>query len=245
MRLQSTLAAAGWVLVAASATVLGTALFFESSVKSALEGAVPAGVLLALAGHLFTQSKTISDAAEKRSEFNLEAFVKAFDHAQALLSDGNNDRAKWIEAARSLAHGEELARAVTVQEHLRVLELERLKYRGVFHQVLASKPATFFYGTPPLYPTLDEAAKASSAGEKKDGRHSVSVIRELDEPSIRMVWLAASWPKDYIDPKGARFAPQELGPIMLLFPELHSFLEHRRNWATAAGVLHKRSENGR
>jgi hypothetical protein len=170
MNSRSLLVTLGWALIAGAVAVVGAGLFFESSVHKALESAVPAGVLLALAGHLFTQSKASIEAAEKRSAFNLEGFAKAFDHAQSLLSDGNNDRAKWIEAARSLAHGEELAKAVTVDEHKRVLELERLRYRGFFHQVLASQRATFFSGVPPLYPTLDEAAKVASASEERNGR---------------------------------------------------------------------------
>src|SRR5947209_8789958 len=122
----------GWLLVITSAVVLGAALFLESGIRNALEAAVPSGVLLALAGHLFTQSKAIADSAEKKSAFNLKGFRKAFDHAQSLLSNGNNDRATWIEAARSLAHGDVLAQGVTIAEHKRVLELERLKYRGFF-----------------------------------------------------------------------------------------------------------------
>src|SRR3989339_2128567 len=238
MNTRTVLNALGWLLTAASAIVLGAAFFFESSVNKALESAVPAGVLLALAGHLFTQSKSLADAAEKRSSFNLEGFTKAFYHAQSLLSDGNNDRAKWIEAARSLAHGEELAKAVLIDEHKRVLELERLKYRGHFHQLLVARPATFFYGVQPHYPTLDEAAKAASASRERNGRIEVNPACDLDEASIRMVWLAAGWPKDYDDPMGTRFKQEEIGPLMLLFPELHKFLEHKRTWSSAAGKLY-------
>ena len=245
MNTRSVLTALGWCLIVAAASVLGAALFFESSVSKALESALPAGVLIALAGHLFTQSKSLADAAEKRSLFNLEGFTKAFDHAQSLLSDGNNNRAKWIEAARSLAHGEELAKAVVVSEHKRVLELDRLKYRGSFHHILVENPATFFYGVPSLYTSLDEAAKAASAGHTKNGRTVVSTIHEIDEASIRMVWLAAGWPKDYVDPKGDRFQENELGMVMLLFPELHRFIEHKRTWASAAGKLFRRGENER
>ena len=241
MTFRSILAAMGWFLLLASALVLGKSLFFESTLRSALEGALPAGVLLALAGHLFTQSKSLADAEEKRSSFNLDGFRQATEHAYSLLVDRNNNRVKWIEAARSLAHGEELAKAVTVAEHERVLELERLKYRGLFSQLLDGQPATFFYGVPPLYPTLDEAAQASSAREQKSGRMIVSSSHELDEASIRMIWQATGWPKSYDDPLGTPFAPSDLGSVMMLFPELHRFLEHRRTWASAAGKLFPRA----
>ena len=244
MTTRSALAAFGWCFIIAAAAVLGAALFFESSVRKALESTLPAGVLIALAGHLFTQSKSLADAEEKRSLFNLEGFRKAFDHAQLLLSDGNNNRAKWIEAARTLAHGEELAKAVTVSEHKRVLELDRLKYRGQFHQLLVERNAMFFYGVPPLYPTLDEAATAASASRFENGRMVVSTVHDLDEASIRMVWLAAGWPKDYSDPMGVGFKDHELGPVMMFFPELHRFLEHKRLWVSAAGKLFRRGETG-
>jgi hypothetical protein len=123
-----------------------------------------------------------------------------------------------------------------------VLELERLKYRGLFSEILEDKPASFFYGVESvLYPSLDEAAKASTAGEQKNGRILVSSSHSLDEASIRMVWLAASWPKEYDDPLGTRFASTEMGPVMMLFPELHKFLEHQRTWSSAAGKLYPRN----
>lgn len=232
----------GWLLVAGAVAVLGGSFFVGASFYEALKNAVPTGVLLALSGHLFTQAKTITEAAEKRSLFNLEGFRKAFNHAQELLSDGNNDRAKWIEAARSLAHGAELAKAVSVDAHQRVLELERLKYRGFFHQILSSNTAEFFYGVPASYPNLDEAAKASSAPEMKNGRHQVSTLKELGEASIYLVWSAAQWPKDYDDPMHERFGADQEGNLLLLYPELQRFLDHKRSWATAAGSLYTRAQ---
>lgn len=233
----------GWILIATSALVLGAACFLESSISKALESALPAGILLALAGHLFTQSKSLSDAAEKRSLFNLEGFKNAFDHAQSLISDGNNDRAKWIEAARSLAHGEELAKAVTVDEHKLVLEVERLKYRGHFHQLLAERPSTFFYGVLPTYSTLDEAAKRSTAPETNGDRMTSSTVNELAEASIRAVWQAAQWPENYQDPLGEHFSDNDIGKMYLLFPNLHKHFEHRRKWHSASGKLYPRSQN--
>jgi hypothetical protein len=233
----------GWILVLGSVGVLARALFLESSLQAALgAAAVGAGVLLALAGNVFTQAKSISDAEEKRSLFNLDGFRLAFEHALSLLSDGNNDRATWIEAARSLAHGVELAKAVTVAEHRRVLDLERLKYRGSFHGILAGKSADFFYGVPPLYATLDEAAAASSRRPESNGRRVVASANELEEASVRAVWSAVAWPKDYADPLGERFHDSEVHQISFLFPELHRFLEHRRTWASVNGQLSRRNE---
>lgn len=234
----------GWLLMIGSLGVIARALFLESSLRTAFDSAaVPAGVLLALAGNVFTQAKSIAEAAEQRSLFNLDGFRLAFEHALSLLSDGNNDRPTWIEAARSLAHGEELAKSVTVEEHKRVLELERLKYRGSFHGVLAGKPADFFYGVPCSYATLDEAASASSRRPETSGRRVIAGANELDEPSVRAVWLAAAWPKDYDDPRGTRFNESEVRQISMLFPELHRFLEHHRTWISVNGKLSRRTGN--
>lgn len=233
----------GWLLMLGSLSVLARALFLESSLQAAFgTAAVGAGVLLALAGNIFTQAKSISDAEEKRSLFNLDGFRLAFEHALSLLSDGNNDRATWIEAARSLAHGDELAKSISVKEHRRVLDLERLKYRGSFHGILAGKPADFFYGVPPLFATLDEAAAASSRRPESSGRRVVASAGELGEASVRAVWNAAAWPKDYEDPLGEHFHDSEVRQISLLFPELHRFLDHRRTWASVNGQLSRRGE---
>ena len=86
------LAIAAWLLVAAACAALTGAFLAGANWSDGLSKAVPAGVLLALAGHLFTQSKTVLDDAEKRSLFNLEGFRKAFDHAKSLLQDGKQQQ---------------------------------------------------------------------------------------------------------------------------------------------------------
>ena len=237
MNLPRTLNAFGWLLTAASVIALLAALFLASSFFEAMTNAVPSGVLLALAGHLFTQAKNRQDIEEKRSQFNLDGMRLAFSHAKSLLEDGNNSRATWIEAARAIAHGLELARGVTGESHQRVLEVERLKYRGIFHQALASRQAAFFYGVPPIYATLDEAAAASTAPRDVAGRHVTSANDELDEPSIRMVWAAAQWPANYEEPMGTGFSAEEESKLMLLQPKLHAFIQHKRRWCSASGRL--------
>ena len=197
MNASALLAIVAWLMAAGSLTILLSPAFTGGGYGELLKNAVPAGVLLALAGHLFTQSKNLAEAAEKRSLFNLEGFSTAIRHAKSLLEDGNNDRAVWIEAARSLSQGEELARGVTLDTHRRVLELRRLEHRRFFHGVLTGKGPDFFYGVPRLYATLEEAAKASTASATVNGRHVVSQLLELDEPSIHAVWLAAGWPATY------------------------------------------------
>lgn len=233
-----------WLLVAAAAAVFIESLVSTSGVLEPLKkNAVPAGVLLALAGHLFTQARNATETAEKRSLFNLESCAKAFEYSISLLADGNNNRTKWIEAGRSLAHAEELASGVSVDAHLRVLELNRLKFRSSFYAVLTSQPATFFYGVPLLHSSLDEAAKASTAPEEKDGRITTSTLHELAEESIHAVWKASRWPANYEDPLGTRFSNEERGKLLLMFPALNAFFEHKSRWRSASGNLHPLDES--
>lgn len=228
----------GWLLLAAGAIGLFLSALIPSSTFAVItKGAVPAGVLIALAGHLFTQGRGAKESTEKRSQFYLDSCVKAYDEARSLLQDGNNDRATWIAAGRALVHAEQLASFVVVDVHLRVLELERLKYRGFFHDLLHDKPAAFFYGVTGDHPSLEEAAAASSAEEKRGDRTMVSAVRQLSDKSLYAVWKAAQWPEDYKDPLDRGFSPEEREGLHILFRGLHEFLEHKERWHTVAGKL--------
>ncbi|MBE0656864.1 MAG: hypothetical protein IH602_04185 [Bryobacteraceae bacterium] len=93
--------------------------------------------------------------------------------------------------------------------------------------------------------TLGWLLTAASANSERNGRIVVSSAHELDEASIRMVWLAAGWLKNYDDHMGTRFKEDEIGPLLMLFPELHKFLEHKRTWRSTAGRLVRRGEDER
>lgn len=113
----------GWLLIAAAAGMVVISFLVPPSVFAPLKSAaLPAAVLLALAGHLFTRARGAMDSAEKRSQFYLDSCVKAYEEARTLLLEGNNDRATWIAAGRALMHTKELSSKVTMDEHLRVLE---------------------------------------------------------------------------------------------------------------------------
>lgn len=230
----------GWLLAAAAVGILLLSPFVSAAAFDPLKNAVPAGVLVALAANLLTQAKNLADANEKRSLFHLESAIKAYEQAKTLIQDGNNDRAKWIEAGRCLGHAKSLAAGVVLDAHQRVLEFNRLKYRSFFHQLLETKPASFFYGTADPNLSLDDAAKASTAPEERNGRRVISTNKEIAEPSIRSVWEAAQWPDDYKDPLGTSFSETERGKLQLLFPALYQYLEHHQQWHSAAGQLHPR-----
>jgi hypothetical protein len=240
----------GWVLVGASVGLFLGALYFALWVPQvsvpALSAmvAVPGGVLLTLGGLLLTKSKESADSEEKRSLFYLDSCTKAYEEARSLLEDGNNDRATWIASARALKHARKLATEIRVDPHRRVLELQQLKYRRFFAELLRDKPAQFFYGTPDRSVPIDDAAAASSAREDRGGMIVTSTLKELSQASLKAVWEAAQWPNDYKDPlDGAEFSEEDQVHLMLFAPGLHAFLEHRRQYHSASGKLWPRRQN--
>lgn len=231
-----------WFLIASAVVVLFLGCVLPEWMLNALKNAVPAGLLVALAGNLFTQGKNAQDNTEKRSAFFLEASIKAYEQARLLLENSNNDRATWIEAARCLAHAKVLGDGITLDAHRRILELNRLKYRSFFHQVLTSRSATVFYGvTESDSLDLDNAARASTAPEEINGQVTTSTLKQLSEPSLKAIWEAAQWPESYKDPIDESFTDSELDKLIVLYPELHRHLEHRRRWHSASGHLFPRA----
>src|ERR1035438_6652724 len=91
---------------------------------------VPASLLLAFGGLFLNKSREVEDVEEKRSHFYLDSCVAAYQDAQRLLADNNNDRMTWIAAGRTLKHAQELAKEVTFRPYQRVLDLQRLQNSG-------------------------------------------------------------------------------------------------------------------
>jgi hypothetical protein len=231
----------GWILIAVAAGMIVISFWVPSSLFDPLKSALPAGILIALAGHLFTQARGARDSIEKRSQFYLESCVMAYEEARNLLLDGNNDRATWIAAGRALMHAKALSSRVTVDAHLRVLELHKLKYRRFFHEALSDKPASFFYGCRDGSISTDEAAALSTAREEHRGRDVTSSVRELSEKSLYAVWEAAQWPQEYQDPLEKGFSKEEQSRLLVLWPGLHEYLEHKERWHSASGKLFPRN----
>ena len=202
-----------------------------------LTSVVPAGLLLTLGGILLAKSREATDAQEKRSLFCLDSCVAAYEEARNLLVDGDNDRGRWIAAARALKHAQKLSKAVTVDAHLRALEVHHLKYRKFFYDILSPKSAAFFYGAQDPATPLDAAAAASTAREERAGRSVTSTVNALSEKSLHAVWEAAQWPDDNPDPLDAGFSPEEEGRLLVLFPGLYEYLEHTRRFTSASGRL--------
>lgn len=176
---------------------------------------------------------------ERRSLFNLKSSIEAYELARNLLANQINHRATWIQAGRLLGHARELGAGVTIEEHQRVLEFKRLEYRSFFSDLIEGKPAAYFYGVTD-YDTLDAAAAASSLPKTSDG-NNISDVRELNEPSLRAVWLAGQWPEPYIDPLHTKFSDLEKHSLQFQSEGMLEFLQHKEQWSSVGGVLHPRS----
>ena len=233
----------GWSFIAIAFFVVAYPILCTDIDFDPLINALPAGILIALGSQLLSQGKNIGDADEKRSLFYLESCVHAYEEASNLLQDGNNERAKWIAAGRALAHAKELAESVTEDNHLRVLELNRLKYRSIFHGAIFDKSASFFYGVQDPTISLDDAGRESTQREEIGGRTVTSTLKELSDKSLRAVWEAAQWPTDYKDPIADGFSKEEKGELTVLFRGLHEFLEHKERFSSASGQLHPRDKS--
>lgn len=221
----------GWALIILSTIVLFT------------EGAVAAGVLISLGGLLLNQAQAAKQSHDKLSMFYLDSCIKAYEEARRLLlDDGNNNRATWIAAGRSLMLAKELSNKIAIESHRTVLEVHQLKYRGAFHEALHDKTASFFYGVDPLLP-LEQAAKASTAGEQNyAGRVTVSTVHELSEKSLYAAWEAAQWPQGYKDLLNKEFSPEQRQSVVMFYPGLSAYLEHKSKYHSVGGVLKKREE---
>lgn len=201
----------------------------------------PSVSVLAFIGLLYSIEVTIkkftSENDDKQSRFYFDYCVLAYEEARKLLSNENNDRPTWIAAGRSLEHAKKLSELITVDSHLRALEISKLKYRTFFHSVLADKPAAFFYGSADNAISTEEAAKQSTAPEHRYGRHVTSTVKELSAKSIRAVWEAAQFPEGYEDPLNKNFSKEEIEQLLVLYPGLHEYFEYHERFQSASGKL--------
>lgn len=184
------------------------------------------------------ESERHDELEERRSLFNLKSSIEAYELARDLLANQINHRATWIQAGRLLGHAKELGSGVTIQEHQRVLEFKRLEYRSFFSDLIKGKSAAYFYGVTD-YGTLADAAAASSLPEASDG-NNITDVRELTEPSLRAVWLAAQWPDPYIDPLHTKFSDLEKHSLQFQAEGMLEFLQHREQWLSFGGALKPR-----
>ena len=226
----------GWVAVVATFVVFSNQGWSRILPTRTVDIAA-AGILLALAGHLFAQARDVAETREKSSLFYLESCVKAYEEARRLLDDENNDRKAWIGAGRALGHAKELSKGVTQVAHIRVLELHRLKYRSFFDGCLRGKTAAFFYGAKDPSVSTAEAAASSTAPERRGEVYASTTVKALSRESLRAVWEAAQWPEPFEDPLNTNFSKVEQSRLVVLYPGLHDFLNFEEQNRSASGKI--------
>lgn len=64
-----------------------------------------------------------------------------------------------------------------------------------------------------------------------------STVHELSAKSIRAVWEAARFPKEYEDPLDKKFSKEEIGQLIVLYPGLHEYFEFHERFSSSSGKL--------
>jgi len=194
-----------------------------------------AAVSAALAAILVTLGDRGRDKDYTRSLFYLEKSTDGFEKAFCKIKDGNNIRTSWIAAARILDRTMRVSKKITDQDHKDIFEIEMLFRRSMFLDLL-DKPAPFFYGAKDTTISLDDAAAQSSAPE---GRW-ISTVHAIPESAIATILNVASFPKDYVEEIDYDISDEDIR--RLPFDGLVDYLEHRKEFRSAEGKLHRRKD---
>ena len=112
----------GWLFFLAAFGSL--ILYFQSK----LSNVIPAATFSALFGVFLNEPSKVADKQTQHSKFFLEQSLAGFEHTINLLSDKNNNRRKWISAARILQQSLELSKRITENEHKSILQMEMDRY---------------------------------------------------------------------------------------------------------------------
>lgn len=187
--------------------------------------------IVALCGLFYQMHNNEKQRKYDKSAFSQTSAGNAMEEAYKLLNDGNNDRVKWITAARALKREDSMAEDVTEKVHQAVLDVQRDLYRGLFNEILGydnpQKGGAFFYGAPDNIQNIDDAAQYST--QKQDGRPR---ILNLDERSLKIIWDFAQFPKEDKDlvSDSERFSDVELNKKVndIIWPGLFKYLIHKK-----------------
>ncbi|MGD9873385.1 MAG: hypothetical protein AB7T27_03855 [Kiritimatiellia bacterium] len=190
-----------------------------------------AAVFAALAAMLVALGDRDKDKDYARSLFYLEKTIDGFEKAFSKIGDGNNLRTNWVAAARILERTKRIGEKITVQDHKDIFEIEMDYRRGPFHTLL-KRPAPFFYGAKDESTSLADAAAQSTAPEG----NTISTVKAIPEAAISTIFKVVSYPEDYGEVIKDGFSDDEI--YKLPYDGLIDYLEHRRQFVSAAGKLH-------
>lgn len=205
---------------------------------------VGVGATVALTGFFLQIYIYVTQKKYEKSGFRLTAALDAYEEAHKLLQDKNNDRVKWVTAARALQRGVRIAAGITEQVHKDVLEVHRDRYRLIFGDILGyynqDITASFFYGASVDMVDIKEAAEYSS--KRGNGE---PMLRTLSETSLKIIWDFAQFPVDYEDPISdiKAFSGEEVDEYfnIMKYKGLFEYLRHTRQFHSTDGKLFERN----
>lgn len=227
----------GWMFFLAAFSSL--LLYFQGRIDTI----IPAATFSALFGVFLNESSKIADKQSLRSKFFLERSLSGLEHVVNLLNDRNNDRRKWISAARILQQSLELSKSLTENEHKSILQVEMDRYRHQLWEILNPHneqitPA-FFYGCIDPGLDIDEAGRQSSLPKVGEPQSMLSSGHHLSEQSLFAIWDFMEFPEDYADPLRDTFSQEQTQSLRLRHRPMYDYLEHRHSYRSVAGKLHK------
>lgn len=205
-------------------------LYFQGQISNV----IPAGTFSALFGVFLNESSKVVDKQTQCSKFFLEQSLAGFGHTVNLLNDRNNDRRKWISAARILQQSLELSKRITENEHKSILQIEMDRYRHQLWEILNPyderiTPA-FFYGVNDSSLDIHEAAKQSSLPTVGEPQDRLSSVHSLSEKSVFVIWSFMEFPENYADPLRDTFSQEHIERVRLQHRPLYEYLKHKQTY---------------
>lgn len=177
-----------------------------------------AALVGAFAAFRFNSMLDSQKRERETSQFYLGVCSDNYEIFYKTLNGLNNVRVDWIYAARLLLETKELEKEVTYKEHIRVIEVKKMKVRHdllsqfqiIDHETNTESPlpVSFFYGVEnwkDYTNSPDDAAYEAFRRERPAtfGKHEVSRIERLpmlSEHSVHIIFEFLAWPDDYDDP---------------------------------------------
>lgn len=204
-------------------------------------------VLIAIGVFIWQINANIGEKKYAKSRFALQSALESYEQAIELLTDNNNDRVTWITAARIIERANRISNNITEEVHVDVFEIQHEKYRRQAAEILGyenpNKGAWFFYGSSNFTSDVAEAAKEATRSVNHLGKTRPR-MKYLSEDSLSTVYNLASYPGNYEDPLVKDTFVGKKGIEMLIsFPGLYEYIEHRNAYVTVAGKLIKRDKS--
>ena len=179
--------------------------------------AVSIGVLIAALTFVRERGKAETEQRRHVAEILLAQASDGFKAVVALLSDQNNNRAVWVQAARTLLQARRLGALINSAEYKIAYNLQEERARNELYHVLTLSdenssarkplPPQFFYGIDDWRncDSLEDAAARTSPNPIAyqvtiDTVRPQPVLRPLAERSVAAIFDFAAFPSDYDDP---------------------------------------------